>query len=210
MTGGGNDARAAVLACVLFFGGPPFLMAAAVAIRMAGMVDGRVSVTERVLAHLPLVESAADAERVDLSLVLAVVSAESGGRADARSGAGAVGLMQLLPTTATELTDRAGEPEPDLLDAATSLRLGTRYLREQLDRFAGSPCARDLAVAAYNAGPTRVRGWLKREPLAAGRRELGNWVPYTETRRYVRRVREWERRYRRLLEARRARTVEAE
>jgi soluble lytic murein transglycosylase len=100
--------------------------------------------------------------------------------------------MQLMEGTAVEL---AGGGRPDRLDPETSLRLGARYLREQLDRFAGYPCGDELALAAYNAGPGRVKKWLAERPLQADRERLGAWIPFRETRNYVRRVAAWRERW---------------
>jgi soluble lytic murein transglycosylase-like protein len=100
--------------------------------------------------------------------------------------------MQLLPTTALEMTLERGEPAPDLRDAATSLRLGARYLRRQLDAFGEHAAGKELALCAYNAGPGAVASWLREEPLDAPTVE--GWVPgsYGETSAFVRRVLSWE------------------
>src|SRR5204863_74069 len=74
-----------------------------------------------------------------------------------RRPAGAHGLKHVVPATAAHFAESAGEPRPVLTDARTSLRLGARYLRRQLDRFGG----KEQALAAYNAGPERVRAWLE-------------------------------------------------
>jgi peptidoglycan DL-endopeptidase CwlO len=80
-----------------------------------------------------------------LALIVAVGQVESNLRADARSHADAVGLMQVLPSTAQALGLDAEEP-------ASNVLAGARYLRLLFDRFRSS----DLALAAYNAGPTAV------------------------------------------------------
>lgn len=110
------------------------------------------------------IESAAAEAGVDPTLLAALVWAESGFRADAGSGAGAMGLTQLMPGTARGLG-------VDPHDPVQNLRGGARYLAQQLDRF-GSPA---LALAAYNAGPGAVA-------------EHGGIPPYSETRAYVPRV----------------------
>jgi soluble lytic murein transglycosylase-like protein len=91
------------------------------------------------------------------------VSQESGFNPTARSGAGALGLTQLMPGTASAL----GVTNP--LDPAQSLQGGAKYLREQLDRFGGDE---KLALAAYNAGPGAVQ-------------KYGGVPPYAETQNYV-------------------------
>lgn len=110
------------------------------------------------------VVTAAQATGVDPRLLAALVWAESGFRPDAVSSAGAVGLTQLLPTTAAMLG-------VDPYDPAENLLGGARYLRRQLDTFG----ALELALAAYNAGPGAVVAH-------------GGIPPYPETQFYVLRV----------------------
>lgn len=112
-----------------------------------------------------MLQQAADAAGVDPRLLSAVAWTESGFNPTAESGAGAQGLMQLMPRTAQGLG-------VDPLDPSQALSGGARYLREQLDAFGGRP---DLALAAYNAGPTAVR-------------KHGGIPPYAETQAYVTRV----------------------
>jgi peptidoglycan DL-endopeptidase CwlO len=80
-----------------------------------------------------------------LAMLVAVGQVESNLRADARSSADARGLLQVLPSTAAELNLDADRP-------ASNVLAGARYLRQLLDRFHST----DLALAAYNAGPTAV------------------------------------------------------
>ncbi len=110
-----------------------------------------------------------DAEQgVRPDLVRAVVQVESGYNPRAVSSKGALGLMQLMPETAAEL----GVSSP--LDPDQNIRGGTAYLRQLLDRFSGNE---ELALAAYNAGPTAVDHYGHQVP------------PYPETQDYVRKVR---------------------
>ena len=110
------------------------------------------------------IEHAAEQAGIDPKVVAAVAWTESGFRPAAVSGAGARGLMQLMPATARGLG-----VNPD--DPAQSLAGGARYLAQQLHRFGRL----DLALAAYNAGPAAVE-------------RHGGIPPYPETRAYVGRV----------------------
>jgi soluble lytic murein transglycosylase-like protein len=93
---------------------------------------------------------------VDLALVMAVMHVESRFHNFALSPAGALGLMQILPSTGEELAEKAGIPwlgSRTLLDPSTNVRLGIAYLRELSDRYDGDLWA---ALAAYNWGPGHV------------------------------------------------------
>jgi soluble lytic murein transglycosylase len=120
-------------------------------------------------------------------LVHAVMRQESGFHPNARSAAGATGLMQLMPATAARVAaelEIVHEPER-LTQVRYNLELGTFYLGKLLAAFDQRPA---LALAAYNAGPHAVARWLR-----AGGRGLPTdlWVariPFRETRNYVMRV----------------------
>jgi soluble lytic murein transglycosylase len=106
---------------------------------------------------------------------------------DVRSGAGAVGLMQLMPATGRQVARQLHLPYSGL-DTLTNpqdnIRLGTSYLGQMAARFGGN---RVLATAAYNAGPHRVDQWLP----DSGDVDARIWIetiPFNETRKYVRRV----------------------
>jgi soluble lytic murein transglycosylase len=124
--------------------------------------------------------------RIDPHLVLSVIREESRFDRDARSPAGALGLMQLMPYTAQRL-DRilhvGIKGTHDILDVNNNLHLGIYYLSQLVREFGSYP----PAVAAYNAGEKAVRKWKK----------LGNYpssdvfiedIPYSETKKYVKRV----------------------
>ncbi len=120
---------------------------------------------------------------IDPYLLLAVMRRESLFKADARSAAGAVGLMQLLPATARRAALVLGRPplrDEDLTVPATAIDLGAWYLAELLGRFGDAP----LAAAAYNAGPRVAAPWADKgagEPIDQWVEEL----PYRETRKYI-------------------------
>jgi len=114
------------------------------------------------------------------------------------SGAGAVGLMQLMPETARRTAAKNGIPYGgvgDLDNPQTNMALGSAYITGLIQNFGN--CL-PLAIAAYNAGPTNVANWLagNGDPemgSAAGGADMIDWVeeiPFSETRNYVQRVTE--------------------
>ncbi|HEX2093333.1 MAG TPA: transglycosylase SLT domain-containing protein [Longimicrobiaceae bacterium] len=122
---------------------------------------------------------------VDPALLAGLVRQESSFDPEARSRVGARGLAQLMPATARWLAPGAGVyafQEPLLAVPEVNLRMGARYLRDQLRRYDG---ARDLALAAYNAGPSRADRW--RRELGYGRDvdRFRERIPFAETREYV-------------------------
>lgn len=140
---------------------------------------------------------------VEPALVHAIIRQESSFDTRARSSAGALGLMQLLPGTAREVARHMGRrfsvrhltSKPQV-----NIRLGAQYVGRLLDSHDGNFI---LALAAYNAGPGRVRGWLRAlgrpGPSTAERIDWIERIPYPETRNYVQRVLEALEVYRRLL-----------
>ena len=114
-----------------------------------------------------LVQAHATRQSLRPELVRAVIQVESGFNPRARSPKGAMGLMQLMPQTASEL----GVSDP--YDPDDNIKGGTRYLRQLLDRYDGNE---ELALAAYNAGAMAVERHGRRVP------------PFRETQDYVRKV----------------------
>ncbi|MGN1077115.1 MAG: lytic transglycosylase domain-containing protein [Candidatus Gallimonas sp.] len=123
--------------------------------------------------------------RLDPCLVYAVIKAESGFNERALSSAGAVGLMQLKPSTAEFICKRSKiDYREDLLfKGEYNVRLGCMYLFYLLDRFP----AEETAVAAYNAGEGTVSLWLQNPQYSDDGRSLKE-IPYSETRAYVKKV----------------------
>ena len=124
---------------------------------------------------------------LDSNFVLAVIKAESNFKKDATSRRGAMGLMQLMPSTAAWIGEQLGDKDctlAEFYEPERNIRYGTWYLAELREEFHGNTV---LMLAAYNAGRGNVREWM----------HLYNWnmdfkevdaIPYEETREYVKKV----------------------
>ncbi|MEE9334229.1 MAG: transglycosylase SLT domain-containing protein [Granulosicoccaceae bacterium] len=156
------------------------------AIFAAGKAEQKRALSVRfpVLYRSMVAQASAD-NSIDPAWVFGVMRRESAYIADVQSGAGARGLMQLMPNTAKYVAKLQGDSnwKGDLTDPETNIGLGSHYLRHVLDKFDNHIV---LATASYNAGPRRVSKWLPDKDMTAD-----IWIdaiPYTETRRYVRAV----------------------
>jgi soluble lytic murein transglycosylase len=145
-------------------------------------------------SHLPLgypmrlvesVRERAAAESADPFLVAAVMREESHFNPGAVSPVGAMGLMQIMPSTGRQIAKELGEGfrKGSLLDPGTSIKFGSWYLGQILKRFNGDAV---LAIAGYNAGPNAAARWASSLPGATD--EFVESIPYEETRGYVKRV----------------------
>jgi hypothetical protein len=114
---------------------------------------------KRVRAWEEHLVAAGERHGVDPELLAIVALVESGGDPEAMSPVGAHGLLQVMPATANDIARQRGLPEPSkarLLDPGVNIDIGAYYLARQLEAFDRV----ELAAAAYNGGPTRVRSWL--------------------------------------------------
>jgi soluble lytic murein transglycosylase len=121
---------------------------------------------------------------LDPYMVASLIRQESEFNPSVISYANAYGLMQLLPVVGKNMAKEEGINHFEtfqLLDPATNIRLGTRYLRQMLDKFGG---VQEYALAAYNAGDTRVVDWEAAGPYH-GMDEFVESIPFTQTREYV-------------------------
>lgn len=122
-----------------------------------------INLNDQVLRWQREIEAAAERYQLEPALIAAVIEQESGGNSEAISLAGAIGLMQLMPSTAELMGVNPYDP-------TQNIEGGTHYLKQQLDSFGNL----QAALAAYNAGPGSV--------------ENGSWVNIPETMNYVRKV----------------------
>ena len=121
---------------------------------------------------------------LDPYLIVSLIRQESEFNPSAVSRAGACGLMQMLPSVGKSMAHDAGIKNFQtfqLFNAETNLKLGIRYLRQMVDHFGGVD---EYALAAYNAGESRVSDWQSAGPYS-GIDEFVESIPFTETREYV-------------------------
>ena len=173
------------------------LLAAAEFARRQGIWDRSISAADRTvrqhnfalrypMPYRELFSEYAKTYNLDQSWILGLVRQESRFITDARSGAGAAGLMQVMPRTARFVAHRIGIRRYDgrsVTEAKTNITLGTGYLRIVLDEL-GSQV---LASAAYNAGPARARRWRDKARALEGA-VYAETIPFPETRDYVKKV----------------------
>jgi soluble lytic murein transglycosylase len=163
----------------------------AVRVGKIAMFD-HIYLTETTYPLVPYNNFESDLPLPEMALVLGLSRQESEFNPEARSHAGARGLMQLMPSTARITARRLGVPyETDWLteDPSYNTQLGRYHLGELLDRFDGSYI---MTIAAYNAGAHRVDRWVREygDPRS-GTIDPIDWVeliPFRETRNYVQRV----------------------
>ena len=139
------------------------------------------------LAFWKMVKQHAEERGVDPYLILALIRQESLFDTRARSSAAALGLMQLLPSTAKRVAKQLGMSSPSpatLFEPEVNLALGTQYLKDLLQRYSNNWFK---AIAAYNAGESAVDRWEK-EIVTDDSEEFVERIPYTETRGYVKLV----------------------
>ena len=139
------------------------------------------------MAYKQEIDNAASRTQLEAPLIYAIARQESAFHEQAKSPVGAMGLMQLMPSTAKETARKQGlgYSKKDLLTAETNILLGSAYLDALVKRYSGDHV---LATAAYNAGPHRVKKWLN---TAANGMPYDIWIetiPFKETRHYVQNV----------------------
>lgn len=172
------------------------LLAAAEAARAASVPDRAISTAEKTLVlhdlaqryptpHQADLTRNARVQGLDQAWVYGLIRQESRFMADAKSRVGAMGLMQLMPATATWAAKKVNLGHFSLanaIDVPVNLNLGSFYLRHVLDDL-GHPV---LATAGYNAGPGRARRWRATLPLEGA--IYAESIPFNETRDYVKKV----------------------
>ncbi len=120
---------------------------------------------------------------VDRSLVKAVIFKESRFKETAVSSKGAIGLMQLMPSTALWLINKLKIEDYKIESADNNIRLGTYYLSYLMNLMDSDE---EHALLAYNAGPENAKRWVNSEGYS--KEDMDNYVDFNETRKYVREI----------------------
>ena len=172
------------------------LLAGAEIARQQGLPDRAINTAERTkaihdfsqrypLPHRETLQINAATFGLDEAWIYGLIRQESRFMTEARSSVGAIGLMQLMPTTAKWAARQLGVKNYSVnrvADIGVNLSLGSFYLKHVLDDL-GHPV---LATAAYNAGPGRARRWRAAVPLEGA--IYAESIPFSETRDYVKKV----------------------
>ncbi len=147
-------------------------------------IEDYITVKFYPVKYYDIVEKYSQEYSVPPEIILGVMRAESSFVADAVSYKGAVGLMQLMPSTYEWLCTKTGDTanESFLYDPNVNIKYGTYYLSYLYSRFG----VWETVYAAYNAGDNRVRGWLENEEYGLDGRLIN--IPFEETAAYVEKV----------------------
>ncbi len=137
------------------------------------------------LEYTEYVKKYANEYNVDEYLIYAIIKAESNFEPNAESHRGAKGLMQLMYSTAEDISKRIGIElnEENILEPDININLGTKYISMLIQKYNNT----NLALAAYNAGSGNVDGWIEKGTLKSDGSDIEN-VPFTETNNYVRKI----------------------
>lgn len=148
-------------------------------------IDTALLKKQHPLEYYEIVEQYSTEYSVPKELVLAVIKTESGFNSSAVSKKGAVGLMQIMPDTYVWLCEKLSEQKVDenyLYTPEINIKCGVYYLDMLYSEFGSW----ETALCAYNAGPSKVRGWLKDENISENGLLVN--IPYPETEEYVKKV----------------------
>lgn len=136
------------------------------------------------ISHEEIVYKYAEKYDIDPMLVFAIIKNESNFNKEVTSSKNAIGLMQILESTAEEIAMNLGIENVDLTDAEININIGTKYFSELENKYNGNYM---LALAAYNAGQGNVDRWISEGIIKSNGQNLEN-IPFKETNMYVRKI----------------------
>lgn len=129
------------------------------------------------------VEKYAKLYNIDEKLIYAIIKNESNFNSNAVSSVGAVGLMQIMESTAEDVAKELDLKEYNLYSPDDNIKIGTKYFSYLLEKYGET----SLAIAAYNAGFGNVDNWIEKGIIKADGTDYEN-IPYKETNMYVRKI----------------------
>ena len=153
------------------------------------IIKGHDFVMQRVyqLEYTEYVEKYSKEENVDSKLIYAIIKSESNFKNNITSGSGAIGLMQLMESTAKEMAGKLDIDFPTkeiLYDPETNIKIGIKYFAHLLNQYNGNT---NLALAAYKAGIGNVSKWIENGTIKEDGSDIEN-IPFKETNNYVRKI----------------------
>lgn len=180
----------------------PFLLLALMLIVAAVAADAanRGALFKQTVPYFDEIEAQCREIGEDLALVLAVIHTESRFRPDAVSPRGAVGLMQIMPDTGRWMAERIGREgytEDKLYEREWNLAIGISYIQYLRRQFPGSVTT---ALAAYNAGPSKVQSWIRAGEWDGSYAQVED-IPYGETKNYIKKVMQSYEKYRKIYDS---------
>lgn len=136
--------------------------------------------------YIDMIEKYSEENKLDKKMVTAIIRTESNFKSKAKSGAGARGLMQIMPETGKWVASKLEEEfkEENLLDPETNIRYGTYYFKYLTNYYKNY----DYAIIAYNAGHGNVDKWIESGILTGKQSDYAN-IPFAESKDYIRKVR---------------------
>lgn len=131
------------------------------------------------------VEKYAEEYQIEEELIYAMIKAESNFNADAISNKNAIGLMQILESTAYEVAKEIEEEitKEDIINPEVNIHLGTKYISNLIKRYGNI----ELAIASYNAGIGNVDSWIEQGIIQENGEDIEK-IPFKETNNYVRKI----------------------
>ena len=169
------------------------ILLAMIYIWQSGIIERKINPLE----YKELIYKYSEKYNLDPYLIMAFIRTESSFKHDAVSHAGAKGLMQITEATAHQSAEKIGIEDFSsemLFDPEININIGTWYLKWLLEQFNYNE---ETTFAAYNAGIGRVRSWLNNEEYSKDGINL-HYIPYEETRNFVKRIKKFRETYRRL------------
>ena len=135
--------------------------------------------------YVEYIEKYAKENEIEKELIYAMIKAESNFKETAKSNKNAIGLMQIIESTAKEVAEELEieVTKEDLNNPETNIQIGTKYIANLIKKYGNL----ELAIAAYNAGIGNVNSWIEQGTIKKDGTNIEN-IPFKETNNYVRKI----------------------